>query len=345
MGEAGAVPSSLACLLLALAQGPGERREGIWISRAEIQVLPMSGRAWDELKRVADEPASVPRIGERNDDTDVCLMAKALVHVRTGEERYRDEVLAGVMAAMGSEDAGDCLSLARNLPGYVISAELVGLGPTRERLFRAWLAELFDKELDGKTLRGLHEDRPNNWGTHAGGSRAVLARYLERWDELERVARVFKGYLGDRASYDGFRFGELTWQADPAHPVGVNPRGAVKDGHSVDGVLPDDQRRAGEFCWPPPQENYCYEALQGALLQAIVLWRAGYDVWEWQDKALLRAFLWLEHQAGFPAQGDDTWQPHVINHFYRAGLRAPVPARPGKNVGWTDWTLSSAPRH
>jgi hypothetical protein len=131
----------------------------------------------------------------------------------------------------------------------------------------------------------------------------VVARYLGRQDEIQRVAQIFRGWLGETASYNGFQFGALDWQADPSHPVGINPRGAVHAGHSVDGVLPDDQRRSGPFTWPPPKENYVYEALQGALLQAMVLERAGYDVWSWGDKALLRAFQWLEHQADFPAEG------------------------------------------
>ena len=84
-----------------------------------------------------------------------------------------------------------------------------------------------------------------------------------------------------------------------------------------------------------------YEALQGALLQAVVLERAGYEPFAWGDRALLRAALWLEHEADFPAEGDDTWQPYVINHFYEANLKVVLPARPGKNVGWTDWTLYS----
>jgi hypothetical protein len=36
--------------------------------------------------------------------------------------------------------------------------------------------------------------------------------------------------------------------------------------------------------------------------------------------------------------GDDEWQMHVVNHVYRVNLPAPSPARPGKNMGWTDWT-------
>jgi len=78
-------------------------------------------------------------------------------------------------------------------------------------------------------------------------------------------------------------------------------------GHeSIDGVLPDDQRRAGGFTWPPQKENYVWEGLQGAVVQAEVLHRAGYDTWNWSDKALLRAVTWETIIAKFPAQSDDT---------------------------------------
>jgi hypothetical protein len=316
-----------------------ESREGVWISPAEVRALPAFGEAWIGLLEAAQKPLPLPDIAERNNHCDVYCLAKALVHVRMGEPSYRDEVLAAIEKAIGTERSGDVLSLGRNLPGYVIAADLIGLPPELDERFRSWLSGIASEELDGDTLRSVHEERPNNWGTHAGGARAVVARYLSDTAELERVARVFRGWLGERSYYAGFKFGDLDWQADPQSPVGINPVGATREGHSIDGVLPDDQRRAGGFAWPPPKENYVYEALQGALLQAMVLWRAGYDVWEWGDRALLRAALWLEREADFPAQGDDTWQPHVIRRFYGVSLSLRTPARPGKNVGWTDWTL------
>jgi hypothetical protein len=168
-----------------------------------------------------------------------------------------------------------------------------------------------------------------------------VAVYLGDSVELDRCAQVFKGWLGDRATYARFTYGDLAWQSDPTKPVGINPRGALLAGHPVDGVLPDDERRAGGFTWPPPKENYVYEALQGALAQAVILHRAGHDTWNWQDRALLRAFQWLHGTASFPATGDDTWQPHLINYYYGASFPAAVPSSPGKNVGWTDWTHGS----
>jgi hypothetical protein len=109
--------------------------------------------------------------------------------------------------------------------------------------------------LDGKTLINTHEIRPNNWGTHAGASRVATDLYLGDKADLAKAAQVFKGWLGDRSAYAGFTYGDLAWQADPSKPVGINPKGATRNGHLIDGVLPDDQRRAGGFSWPPQQEN------------------------------------------------------------------------------------------
>jgi len=312
---------------------------GIWASRDELAELPASGPAWDRLVEWAARPADRPNIADQTDLTDVVVLAKALVWARTGEDSYRQEVIQACGAAIGTETGGTTLALGRNLAGYVIAADLIELPPADAYAFRGWLRAVLWENLAGRTLRSTQEDRPNNWGTHAAASRIAVALYLRDTEELEDAARVFRGYLGDREAYARFRFGALDWQADPMRPVGVNPRGAVKYGHNVDGVLPDDQRRCCDhFVWPPPAENYAYEALQGALASAVMLNRAGYDVWEWEDRALLRAFRWLHDEAHFPAQGDDTWEPHIVNRYYRTAFPAPVPSRPGKNVGFTDWT-------
>ncbi|MGH7450446.1 MAG: alginate lyase family protein [bacterium] len=315
---------------------------GIWINATEIATLPTSGTAWQKLKTEADKLAGAPKLSNQDDPVNVRIMAKALVFARTKNERYRTEVINACMAAIGTEKGGRTLALGRELVAYVIAADLVGLPPKEDQRFRTWLRETLTEKLDGSTLRSTHEQRPNNWGTHAGASRVAVAVYLGDQAEIARCVQVFKGWLGDRVSYAGFKYSELYWQANPSKPVGINPKGAMKNGYSIDGVLPDDQRRCGSFRWPPPKENYVYEALQGALVQAVILYRLGYDVWNWQDKALLRAFEWLHNQAKYPASGDDNWQPHLINYYYRTKFPAPVPSTPGKNVGWTDWTHSSA---
>jgi hypothetical protein len=320
---------------------------GMWISAAELAALPMSGPAWTALKNEADSPAGTPDLSNQDQRNNVTVLAKALVFARTGTESYRSEVRQQLELAIGTEAGGRTLAFGRELMAYVVAADLIDLGaydPAFDTTrFRPWLRSGLTETLDGMTLVSTHEDRPNNWGTHAGASRVAVAVYLGDAAELERAARVFKGWLGDRATYAGFSYGDLSWQCDAANPVGIDPLGCTKEGHSLDGVLPDDQRRAGSFTWPPPKENYVWEALQGALAQAVLLHRAGYDVWNWENQALRRAVAWLHGPDGFPAEGDDTWLPPIVNHYYGTSFPAPIPSSPGKNAGWTDWTHPAPP--
>lgn len=322
---------------------------GIWIGDSEIAALPMTGAAWDRLKLAADQATGTPDLSDQEGDVNVRVLAKALVFARTGTERYRKDVIGALQSIVDAETYdGRALALGRELGAYVVAADLISLAsadPALDARFREKLSQLRTTYTHGgpNSLIACHELRPNNWGNHCGASRLAVALYLGDAADVDRAAAVFRGYLGDRASHARFKYGELSWQADPSEPVGINPRGATRSGHSIDGVLPDDQRRAGPFLWPPPRENYVYEGLQGALAQAILLSRAGYDVWSWQDKALLRAFQWLHEEADYPAVGDDSWQPYVVNHFYGTDFPAPSPSRPGKWGGYTDWTLAGRP--
>lgn len=316
----------------------------MWVSSEQLANLPMSGPAWDNLFDAAQESTSNPDLSDQDDKTNVYVLAKALAYARTRNDSYRQDVVEAIRAVIGTEKGGRTLAAGRNLPAFVIAADLVDLSftPNVDNDFRAWLHSLLSANLDGDTLRSTHETRPNNWGTHSGAARAAIAIYLGDQDELARTAQVFKGYLGDRSSYAGFSFGDLWWQCDPQRPVGINPAGCTIDGHSVDGVPPDDQRRGGDFEWPPPKENYVWEGLQGAVVQAQLLHRAGYRAWEWEDKALLRTVKWLHEYANYPADGDDEWQPWLINSVYGTNFPTELPAHHGKNLGWTDWT---APLH
>jgi hypothetical protein len=341
---AGIVVSFLA--LIGLGYETPTASAEIWITRAEIRKLPTSGPAWRAVKSRADRPAPRPNVRNQNDDTDVATLAKALVYVRTGIQRYRTEVRRSCLAAIDTDIGGTSLALARNLSGYVIAAELVGLEPRENARFREWLRRALTRVCsDGRTLRSTHEDRPNNYGTHAGASRAAVAVYLGDSRELSRTARVFRGWLGDRSAYRGFKYGNLSWQCDPRRPVGINRRGCARYGVPLGGALPEELRRGGPFRWPPNRGNavnYSWEALQGALVQAEILHRQGYDAWDWQDRALRRAvqFLYNLHRrhGGWWVTGDDTWAPWVVNHAYGTDFPATSPTRPGKNMGWTDWT-------
>ena len=336
----------------------------IWISQEELRRLPTSGPAWDRLKAAADDRSGSADIADKDSNHDVKTMAVALVYARTGETSYRQRAADAIGEAIGTEEGGRTLELGRNLLSYVIAADLIdlrGYEPAAEAKFRRWLRSVRREPLgpDDVTLIRTAENSPSNWGGMAGASRVAVAAYLRDEEDLARQAAVMKGWLGDRSAYPGIpstefgpedvgtglRFGgsegDLSWHADPARPRGVNPEGAEKDGHSIDGALPDDMRRGGEFAWPPKHTQYPREALSGYVALAEILFRQGYDVYEWEDRALLRAtrFLW-ELEQEFP--DEDWWEREVPAYWiinYRYGAFFPVEGGwIARNFGWTAWT-------
>jgi hypothetical protein len=318
-------------------------QKGIWTSKTELAKLPTSGSAWKQLKAAADETSLYPDLSDRGGETNIVILAKALVYARTGEDKYRSQVRAAlkIIASQNTEDGGNILPVGRNLVAYVVAADLIELPNYDAALdlqFRNKLRELLDKNVDGDSLQSTHETRANNFGTHAGASRAAVAVYLGDDSELERTAKVFRGWLGDRSAYSGFNYSDdLSWQCDPTKPVGVNPSGCVKGGRDIDGAIPEEMRRGGSFQWPPLETGYPWGGLQGAVVQAAILHRAGYPAWEWEDQALLRAVQFL-YEIGWQAEGDDEWQIWLINRAYGTSFPAAFPAQPGKNMGFTDWT-------
>lgn len=318
--------------------------QGMWIGQDKIMTLPMTGLAWENVLATAQQDTSSPNISDQNDPTDVRVLAKALVYARTGEVPYRTEVISAIEAAVGTEVGAGILAVCRNLLSYVIAADIIGY---QNVAFDSWLDAIRYQVFSGAgpslSIIQCHEQRPNNFGTHGGAARIAIARRLEDDEDLALAAAVFKGWLGDRTSYAGFEFGDLEWQHDPDNPVGINPISATLmiggELRNVDGVLPDDQRRdSGDPVWPPPKENYVWEALQGAIVQAELLTRAGFPAWTWSDMALLRAARWLHEEAEYPAEGDDTWQPWLFNYIYWTDFPAPLPSSFGKGMGFTDWT-------
>lgn len=315
---------------------------GIWLTKEEIAALPTLGVAWDKLKAAADSSWGSPLISDQNSNHDVNTLAGALVYARTGNSYYRTKVAESIMSAIGTEQGGRVLALARNLVSYVIAADLIDLksyDAAKEQTFRNWLSTVRTESMTECTnLISCHNTRPNNWGMHSGASRVAADIYLGDKTDLAKAAAVFKGWLGDRASYASFSYGDLSWQCNSSLPVGINPRGCTKNGQNIDGVLPDDQRRSGGFVWPAPKENYVYEALQGGIVEAVLLYRAGYtDVFNWNDQAILRAYNWLYYVNNFSAASDDAWQIYLVNRYYKTSFPVSV-VNPGKNMGWTDWT-------
>jgi myo-inositol-hexaphosphate 3-phosphohydrolase len=320
----------------------------------DLAARPISGEAWNRLFAAAEMVDQVAAQGGHDSVHDVYIMAAALVAVRLNDDGRRQIVADNIAEAITNhiEEDGNSLSLTRSLPGYIIAADLIDLktfAPSIDSTFRAWLEfVVYELKLDDATQVEKHEIRGNNHGTQAGVARIAAARYLDKQDDLERAAAVFKGWLGDSSSYNGFSWGNLCWQVDPNNPVGILPKGstmmvagALRD---VDGVQPDDQRRAGcpqnQNRWPPRTDTHVWGGLQGAVGQAYLLARAGYDAWEWGDQAILRAISWQHDPArgNAPAESDDFWILPLVDSVYSTSYWIGTPVGYGKQVGWTDWT-------
>jgi hypothetical protein len=316
----------------------------VWVTPAELTGRSTSGPAWTRLKARADASLGAADIADQNSNHDVGTLAVALVYARTGDGAYRAKARQAILDAIGTEAGGRTLALGRNLASYVIAADLIDLGsldPAGDARFRTWLAAVRHEDLGGLTLVSTQELRPNNWGAMSGASRIAADLYLGDQADLDRAATVFRGYLGDRAAYAGFRYGETSWQADPSAPVGVNPPGATIAGVDVDGALPDDMRRGCSFQPVPCHTGYPWEAMQGVVTQAELLARHGYDAFHWSHDAVLRSARYLQRLdaqfGGWWAASDDTWQPWLINHAYGTSLPTSTLASPGKVLGYADW--------
>ena len=329
---------------------PAAMRKGIWLTPAQLQRLPERGPAWQQLVTLAHEDLGKADLSNQDSEHDTRVLATALVAARTDSNKLRARAAAGIMAAIGTEKGGRTLALARGLVSYVVAADLIDLrhyDPGKDRRLRTWLRGVRREKLspsENPTLVLTHELRPNNWGTHAGASRIATDIYLGDAADLRRAAAVFKGWLGDRRAYHGFVWGSRSWQADPAAPVGVNRANATRDGIDVGGALPDDMRRGCAPKDPPCPTRYPWEAMQGAVTQAEMLYRQGYDSWHWGDDALRRAATYLftlarrTGQEDWNAPAGHGWIPWLLNARYGTRFPARSPAAPGKGMGFTDWT-------
>jgi len=344
----------------AAAPSSAPTADGIWISAAELARLPTDTSAWVEVKKAADGDLGEPNMAGYNANHDVATLAVALVYARTGDGAYRARAADAIMSAIGTEDTGLrkgkgsergalAVTVARNLVSYVIAADLIDLAghdPDMDGTFRRWIAEIRHVDYPDRSVIENDEIRANNHGRMAGASRLAVALYLDEAEEVERTATVLRGILGDRAAHDGFDFPkDRSWQEEPDRPLAVNRRGASKDGFSIDGAMPEEMRRGCEFRVPPCPTGYPWEALQGIVVEAVMLTRRGHDVWRWSDRAILRAVEYLDFlRRTYPDQvwwatGDDRWVPWVVNHAYGTEFLTEAPGgRAGKNMGWTDWS-------
>lgn len=316
----------------------------IWLTDSEIKSLPHTGEAWANVLSAAEGEFDAPNLTLRNYHGVECFAA-ALAWARTRNESFRTKLVVEVNKTLNASiDLDDALDACRSLGIYAIAMSTANLDPKPYRdWFRNELRRVYRGGGGGGSIIQIHERRPNNWGAHAFASRVAVDLYIGDEQDLQRAVQVHQEFLGVAPVVSNFDYGELSWQSDASRPVGINRVGATINGHDVDGVIPDDQRRSGQFAWPPKKENYVYECLQGLITGTVLLCRNGYpDAHRWSDSALKRAYRWLYQVCKFPAEGDDRFQVDLLHYLYGDEVAyAALPASPyqmGKAMGYADWS-------
>lgn len=291
---------------------------GIWTSAAELANKPMTGAAWTTLLSDADADTSNPNASDQDDATNVRVLAAAIVYARNGDAKYKSKVVAACQKVVGTEKGGRSLAWGRETGAYAMAADLVGY---RTPAFEAWLHNVADVEKCselGITLREMFKKRPNNWGAMAFGSLTAIDRYLDDKAALKAVRDYW--VLGVTGPNPGLKYDvDVSWHVNASDLRLINPKGATKQGIDIDGVIPDDMRRGASFTTGAPVfTGYPWEHLQGVLMAARVLERAGMPIWTVDDSAISRAATQLQLELGgaWVATGDDRWQLAFLDQAY-----------------------------
>jgi hypothetical protein len=339
----------IAALVLLLA-APARSQIGIWTSAEELARVPTAGPAWEQVLHGATQDCSNPEVSNPDDNSNVYALAAAIVYARTGDPDYKAKVVAACekLVAAG-KPAGNTLAWARETGAYALAADLTGY---RTPEFAEWLhkmAEVYEGS-DRLTMRKMFEKRPNNWGSHAFGSLCAIYRYLEDTAALAAVREYWiRGVLGPNP---GYQYGkDLSWHFDSQDLRLINPKGAKRGNMSIDGVITDDMRRGSSWQDPPVHTGYAWEFMQGQIMAARILERAGMSIWAVGDSALYRAACCLQlrfedRYGAWAAKRDDVWMLPFLNGAY--GTHWPGPEkrlwRHGKNAGWGYVTLADSQR-
>jgi len=318
---------------------PTFAQSGIWTSAIELARLPKSGAAWEAVLNGANQDCSNPRVWDKDDNTNVYVLAAGIVYARTGDEIYKNKVITACETLMvGRNPGGRTLAWAREAGAYALAADLVGY---RSEAFATWLRNMAEVYIASNniTLLTTFKNRANNWGAHAFGSLCAIYYYLGDSTRINEIRNYWiAGVLG---SNTGYVYGnDWSWHFDENNLRLINPKGAIKFSFNIDGIIADDMRRGGFFQTPPIQTAYPWEYMQGLVMAARILERADLPIWSVGDSAIYRAAyalqVRLEPDSGWAAIGDDTWMLPFLDKAYGtkwSGTQERLWEH-GKNVGW-----------
>lgn len=348
--------------------GGGAQLDGIWISRTGIMSFSNSSSSFNNiLNRANSSWGSATGFADNSASHHQSTLAGAIVAVRNNSSSMRSKAYGGIDAGMSQSSFDSATTApARALACYIWAADILNIRVNNVSLhneFSSWLNPFLSRSFGGDDIRDVARRRPNNIGMMALMSNLAGAIYLNRTSEVNELYNCFQGWLGDLSKYPSsssttsgayvYNQGN-DWQADKSNLRGINHAGAtlsISGGtRNVDGVLPDDQRRSS-FTWPPPQEDYVWLALGGAVATCIMFERSGRPCRSLRSNALRRAGDWLYSSSlgnnrppSATGTSNDVAYVPPLNFLYgRNPDRYSQPstsamATAGHAYGWTDWT-------
>lgn len=335
---------------------------GLWITRDELADLSVGSPAFVRLVEQSSGEIPDGALSDQDSTGGTIAMQQALVAARMNDDEVRARVRDALMALIGTEDGttgphagrNRLLGIGRNLPPYVMAADLIGLRSfdgTADRRFRSWLDELRTRRVNDadSSLADAEPLDHSNWGAYIGAAMTAANLYLADRAAIANSAEILRGWVGERDGrqdwvYDTDRH-DYSWEChypDVDRYLPVNPKGCERDGFVIDGIIPIDMQRGGGFRVPPKHTQYPRESLQGRTIEAELLHRAGYDSYAWADAGLLRIarrFLAL-------TEFNRDWYEPAMGCYWilaaRTGESLPLeePAT-GRAVAGVDWTFGS----
>lgn len=321
------------------------RREGIWIAPDELKRLPTTGSSWEAMRAVAEGDLGQADVADQDSTHDTNTLACALAAARTGSTELRRKAIDAITSAIGTEEGARWLAIGRNLGAYVIAADVLGVrsGPIYE-----WLASFLTRTLSSNNAD--EQVVADNWSSGSNASAqmgfvtAALAIFTNDSARLASSWDGYRRYCGDRTSPVAETSNSDAWQFVPSDPVGIQDKGATKEGCRLDGAIGNDMSRGGDDVCSPAWTQYPWVGLEGAVPAALVFARAGYPAWEVADAAIRRALDYLRFLR--QTTGNADWFDgersneciFLANRAYGTRFPCSRPVAGGRTIGFSDWT-------
>lgn len=341
---------------------PAQVSDFMLISAADLASRPTSGSPYTTMVAAAD--AWTPNLTTPTTNDSPLLvndsgkaaeaLANALVYARTGNTAYKTKVEDACRHLIGTEEgphssdngtieADYLLGTGRQLPGWIMAADLVGMNPhslgsrtgwtTTE--WGAWLLALLTKVIGPAPQPHKNNltdgcDACTNHSTWYYASRVAIDIYAMRHGTsaqqttgsndlalaVDRV-KLYTGEISTGTAWLTSNSFDATWACTVSLPgsVAFIPINSTACGDKKDGVIVEDaSRSASAFTgasngsdWDDDGIDYSWHALSSVIIAAQLLARAGYsDVWSWGNQAFKRAADRMQRLAtekGVPAIG------------------------------------------